>query len=59
MIPENIMPRLMSDGITARFLAERLGVGVKEAQRILQASGCQSGYGGKWRMANATRREYK
>lgn len=42
-IPDHILPRLKGEGVSARWLAEQMGIPLHDATRLLRAAGCVPG----------------
>lgn len=52
----DIIARLNGDGVTSKYLAERLGIGQKAAARLLIATGAVCNLG-RYRLPNLARNE--
>lgn len=56
-LPPDILARLHGDGVTPRWLAEHLRIGVQAASRLLRATGATSDNAGRYRHPSRKRND--
>lgn len=56
-LTDDIMERLRGDGVTSRYVAERLGVGIRTAAVLLKASGATLDHSSRYRIPSLERNQ--